>query len=398
MHAVAPADASSSPREIEVDVAVIGAGTAGTAAAAAIHTAGYRVALIDLHRIYPDEFRAEKFGQSQFAYFEKFGLGLEAREALTRFDDVWVYNYGRVVERKQKVDYSVSYGDFVNGLRRGLPAGVEFLIGKIETLETGAEGQLLAMADGAVIRSRLVVVATGQVDIVRRGLGIEKQVISAAHSLTFGFDLEQTPDAFPFASLVWYPDRPADRGAYLSLFPIGGRMRGNLFTYKSMSDPWVKAFRLDPSGELARLLPKLGRLFGPVTIAGKVAARPIDLAVSTNHLQPGVVLLGDAYMTTCPTTGTGLERALGDVDTLIGRLPDWLATPGMGIDKLGQFYNDPAKLQRDGAAMRSSLRDRDMRLNVGLVGRARRLRSIIEVRGGYELDGLKRVVRRATGR
>ena len=45
--------------ELSVDVAVLGAGAAGCAAAAALAKTGRSVALIDLHARASDEFRAE---------------------------------------------------------------------------------------------------------------------------------------------------------------------------------------------------------------------------------------------------------------------------------------------------------------------------------------------------
>jgi hypothetical protein len=69
----------------------------------------------------------------------------------------------------------------------------------------------------------------------------------------------------------------------------------------------------------------------------------------------------------------------------------------MGVDKLKAFYDDPVKTERDMLALRSSLRDRNMRMNVGLVGRVRRIKHIVEIRGGYELRALTRTVRQAAG-
>ena len=53
------------------------------------------------------------------------------------------------------------------------------------------------------------------------------------------------------------------------------------------------------------------------------------------YLQAGLVLLGDAFQSVCPTTGTGLSKVLTDVDVFCHDcVPDWLATSGMGIEKL----------------------------------------------------------------
>src|SRR5882762_8844458 len=61
-----------------------------------------------------------------------------------------------------------------------------------------------------------------------------------------------------------------------------------------------------------------------------------------------LVVIGDAFQSVCPATGTGLTRVLTDVDVLCNEcIPDWLATPGMGPEKIDRFYNHPRKLGTD---------------------------------------------------
>ena len=66
------------------------------------------------------------------------------------------------------------------------------------------------------------------------------------------------------------------------------------------------------------------------------------------------MLIGDAYQSSCPAVGTGIGRILADVETLGRLVPSWLATPGMGTDKLAQFYHDPAKQRFDDQAVRNA--------------------------------------------
>ena len=74
------------------------------------------------------------------------------------------------------------------------------------------------------------------------------------------------------------------------------------------------------------------------------AALPPHLYVRTGYRQPGVVLVGDAFATTCPVTGTGTDKVFTDVAQLCNvHIPAWLATEGMGADKIAAFYDDPVK-------------------------------------------------------
>ena len=77
---------------------------------------------------------------------------------------------------------------------------------------------------------------------------------------------------------------------------------------------------------------------------GDIKIRPADLYVSTDYLQPGIVLVGDAFETTCPVTGTGTDKVFTDVERLCNvHIPAWLATDGMDADKIAAFYDDPVK-------------------------------------------------------
>ncbi|MFX8373890.1 hypothetical protein ABTL76_19965, partial [Acinetobacter baumannii] len=74
-------------------------------------------------------------------------------------------------------------------------------------------------------------------------------------------------------------------------------------------------------------LPRLQRITGPFEIKGEVKIRPIDLYVNDAQGLPGVVLVGDAYATSCPVAGTGCDKVLTDVERLCNvYIPEWLAS------------------------------------------------------------------------
>jgi 2-polyprenyl-6-methoxyphenol hydroxylase-like FAD-dependent oxidoreductase len=79
----------------------------------------------------------------------------------------------------------------------------------------------------------------------------------------------------------------------------------------------------------------------------------MDLYVVEGHRRDGVVLIGDAFQTSCPAAGTGVSRLLSDIDRLCTvHLPRWLATPGMPASKIAEFYDDPVKAAVDAKAAR----------------------------------------------
>jgi 2-polyprenyl-6-methoxyphenol hydroxylase-like FAD-dependent oxidoreductase len=121
-------------------------------------------------------------------------------------------------------------------------------------------------------------------------------------------------------------------------------MRANLFTYRESDDPWIRQFRTAPAETLKAALPRLRHLTGEFEVHGDVKVRPADLYVSTNYIKTGIVLVGDAFETTCPVTGTGTDKVFTDVERLCNvHIPTWLATDGMDTGKIAAFYDDPVK-------------------------------------------------------
>ncbi len=194
--------------------------------------------------------------------------------------------------------------------------------------------------------------------------------------------MDRPAQDFPFPSLVWSGERRSDLMSYFTLFPIGQRMRANLFTYHTQNDPWATAFRANPATSLRELMPDFERLFGPLGVSGEVITRPIDLLHVEGERQAGVVLVGDAFCTVCPATGTGAAKALNDVARLSQvYVPRWLATPGMDAGKIAAFYDDSQKQARDAASIRTSHSMRAIKLDGGLQWKLKRLRENVIRRG-----------------
>src|SRR5690606_41393443 len=82
-----------------------------------------------------------------------------------------------------------SYSAFVEAMRAQLPGNVDFIVGRVTDLRTSAARQKVMLLEGATITARLVVLATGMGDVLRRSLGIERQTIHPRQSLSFGFNL-----------------------------------------------------------------------------------------------------------------------------------------------------------------------------------------------------------------
>jgi 2-polyprenyl-6-methoxyphenol hydroxylase-like FAD-dependent oxidoreductase len=358
----------------ETDIAIVGGGLAGSIAAAMLGRAGHDVVLVDPHASYPKDFRCEKLDTSQVDLLRKTGLAEALYRASTIDHEVWIARAGRVVERKPSGQYDILYDAMVNTVRAQIPASVPFLVAKASAIATGDDRQKLTLSTGEEISARVIVLANGLNIALRGNAGIEREVISPCHSISIGFDLKPVGrPGFEFRALTYYGEDPAERVAYVTLFPIGATMRANLFVYRDMQDPWLRQMRHSPEATLFASMPRLRALLGDIEISD-VKIRPVDLYVSKGFRQAGIVLVGDAFATSCPAAGTGCNKVFTDVERLCNvHIPCWLATPGMGKDKIEAFYDDEVKVACEKFCLEKAFYLRSVSIETALSWRARRV-------------------------
>jgi 2-polyprenyl-6-methoxyphenol hydroxylase-like FAD-dependent oxidoreductase len=381
----------------QTDIVIIGGGLAGSIAAAMLARAGIDAMLVDPHVVYPEDFRCEKFDGSQVRILEKTGLAESVLRATTPDREVWVARFGRMVEKRPGDQNGIYYAPLVNTVRAQIPEDLSFIHAKATEIATGADRQAVTLSNGERISARLVVLANGLNIGLRDKLGMTRKVISECHSISIGFDIKPAGRrAFDFSALTYYAERVADRTALLTLFPIGSVMRANLFVYRDMQDPWLRQMREAPQDTLFALMPGLRKLTGAFEVAGFVKIRPIDLYVTEGHRQAGIVLVGDAFATSCPAAGTGALKVLNDVERLCNvHIPQWLATPGMSAEKIAAFYDDPVKRACDDFSVAKAYGLRSFSIDPALPWRARRWIKFI---GQYGFGLMRRIAGRLHAR
>jgi 2-polyprenyl-6-methoxyphenol hydroxylase-like FAD-dependent oxidoreductase len=374
------------------DVAIVGGGLAGSTAAAMLGRAGISAVLIDPHVTYPPELRCEKLGGNQLALLRKTGLADATLRATTLDGEVWEARFGYVVTKKPSDQHGIMYDTLVNTMRAQIPRDVETVRDKVVAIANSAERQKLVLSSGEEISARLVILANGLNLGLRHMLGITRRFLSPCHSVTLGFDIEPVGrPSFEFPALTYWPGRAAARMAYLTIFPIGNKMRSNLMVYRDMDDPWLTAFKADPEQTMCESMPRLRHMLGEFKVSRPVKVRPADLYVNDNCLQPGVVLAGDAFSTSCPAAGTGATKVFNDVQLLCNtHIPRWLASEGMDADKIAAFYNDPEKIACEEACLAKAYHLRSLSIDNGLAWRVQRW-----ARFAVRLsDGISRAIRK----
>lgn len=332
-----------------VDIAIVGGGLAGSLAAAVLARAGHRVALVDKRAVHPDEFRVEKLGGQQLEMFRKLGFLHALENVACRYDRVLNIREGKVVDVSVGQSYGFSYANLVAMARGQLPDPSSLIVDDVTAISPSDDIQHIELASGRRLDARLVVLATGMAGALSYKLGIKRRVLAERHSVSFGFTIARKDGVpFDFEALTCYGERTADGIDYLSLFPVHAGMRANLFMFRDPTDPIMRELRREPEATVLRLLPGLRPYLGDFEVTDKVQNWVMDLTVVEGHLQPGIVLIGDAFQTNCPAVSTGVARLLVDVDRLCTEhAPRWLATAGMGTEKIAQFYSDPDKLAAD---------------------------------------------------
>ena len=332
------------------DVAIVGGGLAGSLSAAMLGRAGIDAVVIDPNPVYPEDFRCEKLDGPQVEILKKTGIADAVLRNSTPDRESWVARFGRLIEKRPGDQQGIYYAPLVNTIRGEIPKHVPMIEAKVTALKTGAERQIVTLSTGEEISARLIVLANGLNIGLRNSLGLTREVLSECHSISIGFDVKPVGRrAFDFPALTYYAEDAGDKTALITMFPIGAAMRANLFIYRDMQDPWLRKLRAAPQEILFALMPGLRKLMGDFEVEGYIKIRPVDLYITHGHRQPGVVLVGDAFSTSCPAAGTGARKAMMDVERLCHvYIPQWLATPGMDADKIAAFYADPVKRACDG--------------------------------------------------
>ncbi len=375
----------------QTDIVIAGGGLAGSTAAAMLARDGFRVVLVDPHPVYPPDLRCEKLDGPQTEILRRTGLADAVLRAGTFDGGCWIARFGRVIEKRGGDQYGILYDTLVNTIRAEIPASAEFINAKVNAVANSPDRQTVTLSTGEEISARLVIVANGLNIGLRHALKMTREDVSPCHSITLAFDLKPVGRShFDFQALTYYPERASDRMAYITLFPIGAAMRANFMVYRDMNDPWLSEMRHRPTETLFALMPALRKLTGEAEVVSPVKIRPADLYVTRGHVQPGVVLVGDAFATSCPAAGTGTSKVFTDVERLCNEyIPQWLASEGMGADKISAYYADPVKNACDRHSFDKAFTLRSMSIDEGLLWRVRRWTRFL---GRLAIGAIRRVV------
>ncbi len=336
-------------------ILIAGGGMAGSLLALVLARRGLPVSVVDPDRHLGPTFRNEKLGIDQIARLDALGVLSCFQEAAWGVDAVRDGAAPGAALPEMK-DCGARYDRWIERVRAAWPSNVTFVEGKVDDIQTSDDQQAFVLSTGERLTGRLAVLATGRGERLRAALGIQRTVFSEKHSVCIGLSVKPRAGSCQDVKAQIFHGAAGSRIAYMTLFPMLEEVRINLFAYHDVNDPWVARMRTDPLGVVAQALPAAAPYLGDMDVVRKLEIRSTDLYRVEGHVQPGVVLIGDAFHAPCPSSGTGMTRIINDIDLLANvHLPRWLATPGMGEAKIGRFYADAAKRRVDGLSLKRSL-------------------------------------------
>src|SRR5205085_8904418 len=142
----------------QTDILIAGGGLAGSTAAAMLGRTGCATVLVDPHKVYPPDFRAEKLDSTQTAILRKTGVGDAVLRAATLDGESWVARFGRLIEKRPGDQHGTLYDTMVNAMRGEIPANVDLATCKVMDVATSDDCQRVTLSTGEEISARLVVV------------------------------------------------------------------------------------------------------------------------------------------------------------------------------------------------------------------------------------------------
>ncbi|QNP39844.1 FAD-dependent oxidoreductase [Lysobacter solisilvae (ex Woo and Kim 2022)] len=322
-------------RRDPIDVAIVGAGVVGAAAALALARDGWRVALVEARE--PAPWRAEQpdlrvyaFAPDNTALLDELGVWkaiADARVQPYRGMRVWDAAGGDALRfeadafGRRELGWIVENGLLVDRLWQALPgAGVRVLCpAQLVALEQDADQATLELGDGMRLRARLVLAADGGDSKLRALAGIDTYTHDYGQNGLVAF----VDHELPHEAACWQRFLPTGPIAFL---PFGGDGRRSSIVWTLPETEAVRLQQVDDATFLRELEHAFAGTLGALTGVSKRVAFPLRRQLAQAHVAGRVAVIGDAAHVVHPLAGQGVNLGLRDVAALRGVLQRQQAT------------------------------------------------------------------------
>lgn len=329
-----------------LDVAIVGAGVVGTAAALALANEGLRVAIIEAHepaRWSADspDLRVYAFAPDSRALLESLGVWpavLSARAQAYRAMRVWDAGGGGELRfdadaiGRSELGHIVEHGLLVDRLWSAVSAAPEiarFCPDKLQSLEHDEESAALVLASGQRLRARMVLGADGASSRTRElaGLPVNEHDYGQRGMVAY------VATERPHEDTAWQRFLPAGPLAFL---PCSDGRSSIVWTLPN--DEAMRVLALDDEAFCRELTRAFDARLGEVLSVSTRAAFALRRQLSGGMVAGRVVLIGDAAHSVHPLAGQGVNLGLRDVVALRDDVREAVAK--------GNDFSAPHRLQR----------------------------------------------------
>ncbi|HJW47353.1 MAG TPA: FAD-dependent oxidoreductase [Lysobacter sp.] len=313
-----------------LDIAIVGAGVVGAAAALALARDGWQVALVEARQPSPwsldaPDLRVYAFAPDNAALLDDLGVWDAVRTARVqpyRGMRVWDAAGGDELRfdadafGRRELGWIVEHGLLVDRLWAALPAaGVRVLCPEqVVALEQDADHATLELDSGARLRARLVLAADGGDSKLRSLVGIETYTHDYGQNGLVAFvDHER-----PHAATCWQRFLPTGPLAFLPFTRTEAGEDGHRSSIV-WTLPEAEATRLlhaDEACFLRELDAAFAGTLGALTAVSKRAAFPLRRQLAQRYAEGRVAVIGDAAHVVHPLAGQGVNLGLRDVAAL----------------------------------------------------------------------------------
>ncbi len=325
---------TDSPNRNTVDVAIVGAGLAGTALAAALRGQGLSIALIEARPltlpVLPQDYTVTSFDArvsalnlQSSAFLQRLGAWqdvLDYRACAYSHMSVWDAEgtgaidfdasevdrpcLGHIVENRAVVAALLKTVLDASDVRLLAPA-------RLAGIERDAEAMTVQLDDGTTLRSKLLVAADGALSAVRQSLDFATREWDYGHSAIVTTVATELPH-LDTARQRFLPSGPL---AYLPLPDDGdGHFCSIVWSLQEARASEIMA--LDDAAFCTALGEALEWRLGAVQAASPRVAFPLRQRHATDYIQPRVALVADAAHTIHPLAGQGINLGFKDVEAL----------------------------------------------------------------------------------
>ena len=310
-------------RRARLDIAVVGGGVVGCAAALALARLGLQVTLLEPReppRWQPArrDLRVYAFAPDNAALLASLGVWDAVRAGRLqpyRRMRVWdaagggelAFDADRLGVRE--LGWIVEHGLLVDRLWTALPgAGVQVRCpASVVALEQHDDGARLRLEDGTTLDARLVLGADGAASSMRTLAGIDLDARDYGQRGVVGFVASERPHE----DTAWQRFLP---GGPLALLPFADGDSSIVWTLPDEEAAWVLA--LDDATFGRELTSASGGRLGALRATSQRVAFPLRRQLADAHVEARVLLLGDAAHVVHPLAGQGVNLGLRDVSAL----------------------------------------------------------------------------------